>query len=163
MEELIQQAFVHVDGIGPHVRDGQFDLLGPKGEIILPQVWDTVVEPEWTVTMHMWPMQEPEEAKTPPQPLDEYHGNFNNLRNQTEELEDKDAKEYTLPPILPAIDAPNTTAYDYRRRSQDMTPIDNINAPFDLGSLFRSELRPSTYPQHNELESTALSTTVPSQ
>ncbi|KAK8221189.1 hypothetical protein IWZ01DRAFT_490085 [Phyllosticta capitalensis] len=59
MEGLIKQAFLHVDVIGQHVHDGHYDLVGPDGEIILPQVWETVVQPDWTVTMHMWPMEEP--------------------------------------------------------------------------------------------------------
>jgi hypothetical protein len=59
MEELIKQAFVHVDVIGPHVAEGHYDLIGPNGEIILPQVWETMIEPDWSVTMHMWPMPEP--------------------------------------------------------------------------------------------------------
>jgi hypothetical protein len=56
MEDLIRQAFLHVEVIGPHVADGHYDLVGPSGEIILPQVWETVVEPDWSITMHMWPM-----------------------------------------------------------------------------------------------------------
>ncbi|KAK2023779.1 hypothetical protein LX32DRAFT_514062, partial [Colletotrichum zoysiae] len=31
MEELIKQAFIHVDVIGPHVQQGQYDLIGPEG------------------------------------------------------------------------------------------------------------------------------------
>ena len=62
MEELIKQAFLHVDVIGPHVLEGHYDLLGPNGEIILPQVWETMVEPDWSISMHMWPMPE----KPPP-------------------------------------------------------------------------------------------------
>lgn len=58
MEELIRYAFLHVAVIGPHVADGHYDLLGPSGEIILPQVWESLVEPHWAVTMHMWPMPE---------------------------------------------------------------------------------------------------------
>jgi hypothetical protein len=64
MEELIRQAFMHVEVIGPHVADGHYDLIGPNGEIILPQVWETMIEPDWSITMHMWPMPEP--AKGPP-------------------------------------------------------------------------------------------------
>jgi hypothetical protein len=56
MEELIKQAFLHVDLIGPHVQEGHYDLIGPNGEIILPSVWEKVIEPDWSVTMHMWPM-----------------------------------------------------------------------------------------------------------
>jgi hypothetical protein len=59
MEELIKQAFLHVDVIGPHVQAGHYDLIGPNGEIILPQVWDKVIEPDWAVTMQMWPMDRP--------------------------------------------------------------------------------------------------------
>ncbi|KAI9808289.1 MAG: hypothetical protein M1825_004746 [Sarcosagium campestre] len=65
MEELIRQAFLHVDIIGPHVAEGHYDLIGPNGEIILPQVWDTMIEPDWTVVMHMWPIPEP----PPPEPV----------------------------------------------------------------------------------------------
>ncbi|KAL0944078.1 kinetoplast-associated protein kap [Colletotrichum truncatum] len=57
MEELIKQAFLHVDIIGPHVQEGHYDLIGPNGEIILPQVWEKVVEPDWTIEMRMWPME----------------------------------------------------------------------------------------------------------
>lgn len=67
MEELIRQAFLHIEVIGPHVAEGHYDLVGPNGDIILPQVWETVVEPDWTITMHMWPI--PEKPKSPePQP-----------------------------------------------------------------------------------------------
>ena len=41
-------------GIGSEVRDGHYDLIGPHGEIILPQVWDTVIEPGLTISMHLW-------------------------------------------------------------------------------------------------------------
>ncbi|KAB8070311.1 hypothetical protein BDV29DRAFT_35518 [Aspergillus leporis] len=72
MEELIRQAFLHIEVIGPHVAEGHYDLIGPNGDIILPQVWETVIEPDWTITMHMWPI--PEKPKTPepappPEPL----------------------------------------------------------------------------------------------
>jgi len=66
MEELIKQAFLHVEIIGPHVAEGHYDLVGPNGEIILPQVWETMVEPDWTITMHMWPMPEPPKPPDPP-------------------------------------------------------------------------------------------------
>jgi hypothetical protein len=56
MEDLIKQAFLHVDVIGPHVQEGHYDLIGPNGEIILPSVWEKVIEPDASITMHMWPM-----------------------------------------------------------------------------------------------------------
>ncbi|KAJ5085616.1 hypothetical protein N7532_010387 [Penicillium argentinense] len=67
MEDLIKQAFLHIEVIGPHVADGHYDLVGPNGDIILPQVWETVIEPDWSITMHMWPIPEkPKEADPPP-------------------------------------------------------------------------------------------------
>ena len=66
MEELIKQAFLHVDVIGPHVQEGHYDLLGPNGEIILPSVWEKVVEPDWAITMHMWPMDKNPLRNGPP-------------------------------------------------------------------------------------------------
>ena len=66
MEELIRQAFAHVDIVGQHVADGHYDLIGPHGEIILPAVWETVVEPNWVISMHLWPISEPEKPEEPP-------------------------------------------------------------------------------------------------
>src|SRR5277367_5507723 len=59
MEELIRHAFLHVEVIGPVVAEGHYDLVGPNGEIILPQVWEMMVQPDWAITMHMWPLPEP--------------------------------------------------------------------------------------------------------
>ncbi|KAB8337064.1 hypothetical protein FH972_021368 [Carpinus fangiana] len=58
METLITQAFIHVDVLGKEVKDGHYDLLGPGGDIILPEVWNAVVQPGWSITMHMWPFSE---------------------------------------------------------------------------------------------------------
>lgn len=56
MEELIKQAFVQVEFIGQHVQEGHYDLIGPNGEIILPAIWEKVVQPDWSITMQIWPM-----------------------------------------------------------------------------------------------------------
>lgn len=60
MKGLIEQAFSHVDGIGQNVMDGRYDLIGPEGNIILPVVWDIVIQPEWDIRMELWPEPEPE-------------------------------------------------------------------------------------------------------
>jgi hypothetical protein len=60
MEELIVQAFLHVEIIGTSVREGHYDLIGPNGEIVLPSVWAKVVQPGWSMTMHMWPLERSE-------------------------------------------------------------------------------------------------------
>ncbi|TIA29987.1 hypothetical protein D6C78_09876 [Aureobasidium pullulans] len=57
-EGLIKQAFVHIENIGPHVADGHYHLLGPNNEIILPQVWEVVVQPGWDIKMELWPLPE---------------------------------------------------------------------------------------------------------
>jgi hypothetical protein len=77
MEELIRQAFLHVEGLGPHVAEGHYDLIGPNGEIILPRVWETTIEPDWSVSMHMWPMPEPPKpGQFPPGPMPGGHRGF---------------------------------------------------------------------------------------
>ncbi|RAK96411.1 uncharacterized protein BO80DRAFT_391970 [Aspergillus ibericus CBS 121593] len=58
MEELIRQAFLHIEVIGPHIAEGHYDLIGPNGDIILPHDWERVIEPDWLITMHMWPIPE---------------------------------------------------------------------------------------------------------
>ena len=71
MESLIVQAFLHVEVIGPHVQEGHYDLVGPDGQIILPQVWTQTVRPDWDIAMHMWPIaeeKEKEKEKAPPPP-----------------------------------------------------------------------------------------------
>ncbi|KAJ3459400.1 hypothetical protein MRS44_015473 [Fusarium solani] len=61
MEDLIKQAFLQVDVLGPRVIDGHYDLIGADGYIILPPAWEKVVQPGLAITMTMWPMD-----KVPP-------------------------------------------------------------------------------------------------
>ncbi len=61
MEDLIKQAFMHVDVLGPHVHQGHYDLM-VDGTIILPTLWEKVMEPDSDVVMTMWPI----EQKRPP-------------------------------------------------------------------------------------------------
>ncbi|KAH7408604.1 hypothetical protein DE146DRAFT_752730 [Phaeosphaeria sp. MPI-PUGE-AT-0046c] len=68
MEELVKQAFLHVDVIGPHVQEGHYDLVDSNSKIILPQTWSHLVQPGWEITMHMWPMPEPPAPRHRPQP-----------------------------------------------------------------------------------------------
>jgi hypothetical protein len=78
METLIEQAFTHVDNsqLVDHVKSGHFDLTDPSGALILPSLWETVVQAGWTVTMQMWPSpkiievptQVPPPGRPPPPP-----------------------------------------------------------------------------------------------
>ena len=58
MRTLIEQCFEHVEVIGPQVKAGCYDLLGPNDVIILPELWDTIVQPGWRITIVMWPLGE---------------------------------------------------------------------------------------------------------
>ncbi|KAK5173682.1 uncharacterized protein LTR77_002363 [Saxophila tyrrhenica] len=69
MEGLIKQAFMAMEPIGEHVRQGRYDLTGPDGEIILPQVWENMVQPDWEIEMHMWPIAEEKKEKKAKDPL----------------------------------------------------------------------------------------------
>jgi hypothetical protein len=70
MEELIRQAFQHVEEIGPHVHKGHYDLMGPDAGIIIPSAWDMTIEPDMKIVMQLWPLPEPKEQPIPP-PLDD--------------------------------------------------------------------------------------------
>lgn len=71
MKGLITQAFEHVEPLGLMVAEDYFDMIGPDGAIISPQVWQTVIKPDWIITQHMWrikapPAPEVEEVSLPP-------------------------------------------------------------------------------------------------
>src|ERR1700722_18143927 len=70
METLIEQAFanIHNSMISDHVKSGRFDLSDPSGAVILPSIWETVIQPDSTITMHMWPLPE---ASLPEEPFSE--------------------------------------------------------------------------------------------
>ncbi|KAI9788457.1 MAG: hypothetical protein M1816_006893 [Peltula sp. TS41687] len=53
MEKLIRQVFRHhVDE--PYVAERRYHLIGPSGDIILPQDWEALIKPDWEVTMWLW-------------------------------------------------------------------------------------------------------------
>lgn len=56
MRHLVEQAFAHIEDIGRDVLDGRYDLMGPDGRIILPQVWEMVIQPDWDIKMELWPV-----------------------------------------------------------------------------------------------------------
>ncbi|KAK0625784.1 hypothetical protein B0T14DRAFT_508586 [Immersiella caudata] len=64
MQALINNAFLHVDLVGPCVQRGCYDLV-VNDQIILPSLWTATVRPGDKVTMHMWPMDGP---LAPPRP-----------------------------------------------------------------------------------------------
>ncbi|KAG8169258.1 hypothetical protein KVR01_000003 [Diaporthe batatas] len=59
MEDLIKQSFLQVEGIGPHVQEGQYDLVDSEEQIILPSAWAESVKPGASISMRMWPVEPP--------------------------------------------------------------------------------------------------------
>ena len=55
MEDLIYNISLRVKPIEQAVKAGCYDLVSPNNEIILPQVWQETIKPDWTITMVMWP------------------------------------------------------------------------------------------------------------
>ncbi|KAK5284527.1 hypothetical protein LTR20_000835 [Exophiala xenobiotica] len=68
MEGLINQAFAHVDGLAEPVMAGRYDLIGPDKEIIMPNYWESTIEPDMHITMMLWPIPEPKKEDEPPPP-----------------------------------------------------------------------------------------------
>jgi hypothetical protein len=57
MEELIKKVFPLGEVYGHDIRQGHYDLVNSDGDTILPQIWESMVEPGYSITMHMyWPM-----------------------------------------------------------------------------------------------------------
>ncbi|RAL60978.1 hypothetical protein DID88_010074 [Monilinia fructigena] len=69
MEELIKTSFPPcLMSLVLMYKMANYDLIGPMVNIILPQIWDTVIEPDWAITMHMWPIPEPQKPAPPTGP-----------------------------------------------------------------------------------------------
>ena len=57
MENLIKRSFSHVESMDSEIFRGRYDILSPSGEIILPEIWDSVVMPGWVVELRFWDVQ----------------------------------------------------------------------------------------------------------
>src|SRR2546423_1517955 len=58
MKSLVEQTVADVELIGERVRRSHYDLLDPSGAVILPSLWETLLEPYWTIKMMLWPCGE---------------------------------------------------------------------------------------------------------
>lgn len=67
MEHLIQQAHQGFDA-AELVSQRRYDLLGPSGDVIMPHVWEAIIEPGWDITLKPWPEPEPP-PPPPPEPV----------------------------------------------------------------------------------------------
>lgn len=70
MQDLINAAVMRIstNNVKKRILKDEYDLFGPEGEIIMPKYWDALIEPGFTITMHMWNDSEPEAAPRPPRP-----------------------------------------------------------------------------------------------
>lgn len=65
MVELMQQSFTgDANGKGGQdlkdIKDGKYHLVGPDNQVILPLLWEHLVEPGWKISMKMWDSNVPE-------------------------------------------------------------------------------------------------------
>ena len=54
MENLIKHSFSQVESMNSKIFRGSYDILSPAGEIILPEIWDSVIKPGWVVELRFW-------------------------------------------------------------------------------------------------------------
>lgn len=102
MEDLIKQAFLHVEVIGPHVQEGHYDLIDSEGQIILPSLWSATVKPGDAVSMRMWP------ADKPPGPVPQHQHMTPDQRMQFEMMRRAAAQGRSQ--VLPMRPPPGFTA-----------------------------------------------------
>lgn len=62
MENLIKRSFSHVESMNSKIFRGSYDIVSPKGEIVLPEIWDSVIKPGWVVELRFWDSSIPEET-----------------------------------------------------------------------------------------------------
>ena len=62
MENLIKRSFSHVESMNSKIFRGSYDILSPSGEIILPEIWDSVIRPGWVVELRLWGFQKAAET-----------------------------------------------------------------------------------------------------
>ena len=62
MENLIKRSFFHVESMNSKIFRGGYDILSPTGEIILPEIWDSVIKPGWVVELRFWDSSTAEET-----------------------------------------------------------------------------------------------------
>lgn len=123
MEELIKQSFLHVEVVRPHVHEGYYDLFGPDGERILPTVWERVIQPDWSITMHMWPMDRiPTPQGLPILPKDRHAARVSTTKNQGSPLRADKSLSASSTAANPLHDDDREPRQRERDKRQDSNP-----------------------------------------
>ena len=55
MESLLANSFSHDPTVNVQTLGSRFDIVGPNGDIILPAVWESVIQPGWVLELRPWP------------------------------------------------------------------------------------------------------------
>ena len=172
MERLIKQAFTDVDSLVKYIDERKYDLLDGNGHVILPALWESTIQPGWSVTMYMWSIAEPEDSSTSSRPRSLLSPSVKIPKIQVKGqpvgtglapvkyayTRDEPALEaYTLPPLLPTLSPPKA----YRPKH---APIDakrfKINSGTDYNFMFsESPMGALTQPQSTRRASPAHSPT----
>jgi hypothetical protein len=79
MKGLIDQAFAHVENLAEWVANEHYDLLGPDGEIIMPEYWRETIQPDMQIHMMLWPFPEKKDNDPDPVPPPIGEGDILNL------------------------------------------------------------------------------------
>ena len=53
MRNLIESSFTHLDTSRDEIKGQNYDLFKSSGDIILPEVWEAVVQPGWVVELRI--------------------------------------------------------------------------------------------------------------
>jgi hypothetical protein len=115
VEELIRQASDHIEAIGPFVQEGRYDLVGPDGEIILPQVWEMMIQPGWAIAMYMWPL--PDRPSTPGPPLSPAESRHIIIVESDATIRSSERKRKDNGGLLGGLLGPSSSSYSSRRNS----------------------------------------------
>jgi hypothetical protein len=60
MQYILEQAFLNIEGIGSRIAKAEYDLVNSDGAVIIPHLWETFVEPDMLVKVHLWPNSSPQ-------------------------------------------------------------------------------------------------------
>ncbi|KAG9845081.1 hypothetical protein KCU98_g7017, partial [Aureobasidium melanogenum] len=61
LENTLVSAFLDIERIRPYVMNGNYRLIGPSNDVVLPKDWESLVQPGWEVQMQLWPVTETSE------------------------------------------------------------------------------------------------------
>ncbi|KAF0329334.1 hypothetical protein GQ607_003283 [Colletotrichum asianum] len=158
MEEIVKQAFLHVDIVGPHVQEGRYDLIGSDGRIILPILWEKAIKPGEIIEMRMWPMDKPNIAPRPsrpfvPQPYPTQQQARNGIQNTHSPWRPPMpvSGQSTIPPLVAGAGLRSSTALSPSQLFPVQPPPPSPAPPYpsnarSTGSLLRPSQRPPSVP-----------------